>query len=107
MAMIADGRWPNDQDILAHVTRPTRSVNRHSTDDRLDILRRHDFARSDDYPDKMERYQPEALVHRHLPAAALRGIACDSAATRRRIETMVHDSGLALKVAVRTGWYFA
>jgi hypothetical protein len=72
-----------------------------------DILRRHDFARSDDSPDKMERYQAEALVHRHLPAAALRGIACDSAATRRRIETMVHDSGLALRVAVRTGWYFA
>jgi len=26
-AMIADGTWPNDQDILAHFTRPTRSIN--------------------------------------------------------------------------------
>jgi hypothetical protein len=26
-AMIADGRWPTDQDILAYFTRPTRSVN--------------------------------------------------------------------------------
>jgi hypothetical protein len=26
-AMIADGRWPIDQDILAYFTRPTRSVN--------------------------------------------------------------------------------
>ncbi len=26
-AMIANGRWPNDQDILAHFTRPTRSIN--------------------------------------------------------------------------------
>jgi Protein of unknown function (DUF3644) len=26
-AMIADGRWPNDQDILAHFTRPSRSIN--------------------------------------------------------------------------------
>lgn len=26
-AMIDDGRWPNDQDILAYFTRPTRSVN--------------------------------------------------------------------------------
>lgn len=26
-AMIADGRWPNDQDILAYFTRPSRSVN--------------------------------------------------------------------------------
>ncbi len=27
-----------------------------------DILRRHDFARNDSYPDKMERYQAEALA---------------------------------------------
>lgn len=26
-AMIGDGRWPNDQDILAYFTRPTRSIN--------------------------------------------------------------------------------
>lgn len=26
-AMIADGRWSNDQDILAYFTRPTRSIN--------------------------------------------------------------------------------
>jgi len=26
-AMVVDGRWPYDQDILAHFTRPTRSVN--------------------------------------------------------------------------------
>ncbi|WP_301750473.1 DUF3644 domain-containing protein [uncultured Erythrobacter sp.] len=26
-AMIADGRWPNDQDVLAYFTRPSRSVN--------------------------------------------------------------------------------
>ncbi len=26
-AMVADGRWPNDQDILAHFTRPTRSID--------------------------------------------------------------------------------
>lgn len=26
-AMIADGRWPSDQDILAYFTRPTRSIN--------------------------------------------------------------------------------
>ena len=26
-AMVAGGRWPNDQDILAYFTRPTRSIN--------------------------------------------------------------------------------
>jgi len=72
-----------------------------------EILRRHDFARSDEYPDKMDRYQAEALVHRHLPVAALRGIACDSAATQQRVETMVQHAGLGLRVVVRTGWYFS
>jgi hypothetical protein len=26
-AMVADDRWPSDQDVLAHFTRPTRSIN--------------------------------------------------------------------------------
>lgn len=26
-AMVKDGRWPNDQDVLAYFTRPTRSIN--------------------------------------------------------------------------------
>lgn len=26
-AMVADGQWPNDQDILAYFTRPSRSIN--------------------------------------------------------------------------------
>lgn len=26
-AMVADGRWPNDQQVLAYFTRPTRSIN--------------------------------------------------------------------------------
>lgn len=71
-----------------------------------DILRRHDFTRSDDYPDKMERYQAEALVRGHLPVAALRGIACNSVATQRRVKTMVQNAGIALKVVVRPNWYF-
>jgi len=36
-----------------------------------DILRRHDFARDDAYPDKRERYQAEALAHGHVPVCAL------------------------------------
>lgn len=43
-----------------------------------DILRRHDFARSDSYPDKMERYQAEALAHHYVPPEALLGIGCAS-----------------------------
>ncbi len=45
-----------------------------------DILRGHDFARDDRYPDKMERYQAEALIHRYVPPDALFWV---SAAYRR------------------------
>lgn len=71
-----------------------------------DILRRQDFARSDSYPDKMERYQAEALAHRHVPVSALLGVACSSAVTQLRVETLLHNGGSGLKVALRPTWYF-
>lgn len=71
-----------------------------------DILRRSDFRRSEDDPAKMERYQAEALVYRHLPVTALLGIACVSDAACRRTESLVRDAGLALKVVARPAWYF-
>lgn len=71
-----------------------------------DILCRHDFARNDSYPDKMERYQAEALAYRHVPPGALLGIGCVSDAVKPRIEASVQAAGLALQVFVRPGWYF-
>jgi len=40
------------------------------------ILQQHDFKRDAENPEKTDRYQAEALVHRHLPIASLLGIAC-------------------------------
>lgn len=71
-----------------------------------DILRRHDFARSDQYPDKMERYQAEALAHRHVPPAALLGVGCVSPAVKSIIEAQVGATGPALRAVVRPEWYF-
>jgi hypothetical protein len=71
-----------------------------------DILRRHDFARTDGYPDKMERYQAEALAHRFVPPNALLGIGCVSEAVRVSIAASVQSAGRALHVVVRPGWYF-
>jgi hypothetical protein len=70
------------------------------------ILCNHDFARSNDYSDKMERYQAEALVYRHVPASALLGIGCVSNATKPAIEDQIRAANSALKVFVRPGWYF-
>jgi hypothetical protein len=71
-----------------------------------DILCRHDFARSDSYPDKKERYQAEALAHWHVPANCLLGVACVSDAVAPSVETMLQAAGLTLKVFVRPTWYF-
>jgi hypothetical protein len=71
-----------------------------------DILSRHDFARCDAYPDKMERYQAEALAHRHVPSRTLLGIGCPVDSMKSTIEAHIQAAGLALPVFVRPGWYF-
>jgi hypothetical protein len=76
--------------------------------DRIDweILRNRDFKRSDEDPGKMERYQAEALVHRHLPLDALAGVACHGPRERDRLEAQLTARGLSLKLVARPGWYF-
>ncbi|MEQ9245541.1 MAG: DUF4433 domain-containing protein [Nitratireductor sp.] len=71
-----------------------------------DILCRHDFARDDSYPDKMERYQAEALAHRHVPPTALLGIGCVSEPVKATLEANAQATGRTLKVVVRPEWYF-
>jgi hypothetical protein len=71
-----------------------------------DILCRHDFARDDSYPDKMERYQAEALAHRHVTPNALLGVGCVSEAIKPAIEASIQAAGRTLQVFARPGWYF-
>jgi hypothetical protein len=70
------------------------------------ILQRRDFKRDPDDPRKMERYQAEALIHRHLPITGLLGIMCYTDAMKERIEQDVAARGLTLSVHARPGWYF-
>jgi hypothetical protein len=92
-AYTATAKWTNNQADLADMID-------------WDILRGHDFARSDTYPDKMERYQAEALAYRHVPADALLGIGCHSDTVKSSIEAHIKAAGLALPLFVRPGWYF-
>ncbi|MEZ2294712.1 DUF4433 domain-containing protein [Variovorax sp. RCC_210] len=70
------------------------------------ILQARDFKRDLDDPRKLERYQAEALVYRHLPVHGLLGIVCYTDALKLEIETKIAELGLQLPVHVRTGWYF-
>lgn len=76
--------------------------------DKIDwpLLRARDFSRDANDPAKFERYQAEALVHRQLPLAGLRGIICYADNVKAHIEHELRGRGLALPVHVRQGWYF-
>lgn len=71
------------------------------------ILQKRDFKRDpDNDPDKCARYQAEALIHRHLDARHLTGIACYDNTTCAAIESQLQAHGLDLPVRVRADWYF-
>jgi hypothetical protein len=64
-----------------------------------------DFRNDPENPGKIERYQAEALVHRHLPSAGLRAIITHDKPTQIAVEQHVSDSGTGLSVRVMPSWY--
>jgi hypothetical protein len=72
-----------------------------------ELLQRSDFRRDPEDPEKVERYQAEALIYRHLPVENLLGIAACNNQVRGRIADMVQDAHKEVPVAVRTAWYFS
>jgi ssDNA thymidine ADP-ribosyltransferase, DarT len=70
------------------------------------LLQKRDFRRSDEDPGKLERYQAEALVHRHMPTSALMGVVCHSQGDVSGLTKLVEECGLTLQVIARPGWYF-
>lgn len=70
------------------------------------LLQQRDFKRDPDDPGKLERYQAEALVHRHVPLTALLGIVCYTDVIRAEIESKMQAVGVAMPVHTRPHWYF-
>ena len=69
------------------------------------IWQARDFRRDPNDPDKVARYQAEALAHRHVPVTALQGVVCNSAAQEPVLAEMVHNSNAAVTVLSRPEWY--
>jgi hypothetical protein len=88
-------QWAKFHDSLDHL-------------DKIDwpILQARDFKRDPDDPAKFERYQAEALVHRHMPVSALIGVVCYTPALKLSIDQDVAARGLQLAVHARPNWYF-
>jgi hypothetical protein len=70
------------------------------------LLQSRDFKRDPDDPQKMERYQAEALVFQHLPIQGILGVVCYTEKLQQEIEQQTLSRGLKLSVYARTGWYF-
>ena len=69
-------------------------------------LQHRDFKRDVDYPDKIEKYQAEALVHRHLPTGLLVAILCYSDNEKVLLEERRNVLGVNVEISVNQGWYF-
>lgn len=71
-----------------------------------EILQNRDFKRTDEDPEKCDRYQAEALVHQRVPLDALIGIGCHSAAIQKKLESWLDSRNLNIAVKVVPNWYF-
>jgi len=70
------------------------------------LLQTRDFQRDPDDPAKFERYQAEALIHRHLPVNGLLGIVCYTENLKQAIAQQIQMRNLTLPVHARPKWYF-
>lgn len=70
------------------------------------LWQQRDFQRDPENPEKMDRYQAEALIYRHLPIESLQGIVCFTTELESKIKQQVNDKGLSLKVKANPDWYF-
>ena len=61
-------------------------------------LQNRDFRQDNENPDKVERYQAEALIHLHLPIDRLRAIACWGSQEVERVRAWAEEVGADVRV---------
>lgn len=70
------------------------------------ILAARDFQRVPNDPGKIERYQAEALIQRHVPVSALLGLVCHDSQREAQVRGQMSQQGVSLQVVVKPDWYF-
>ena len=91
-AYLMSAEFYNDVHDLVHIDWP--------------LLQSKNFQRDPDDPEKLERYQAEALIHHHLPVEAFRGAVCYTDQVQNQLLELVERNGLGLQVKKLTNWYF-
>jgi hypothetical protein len=67
------------------------------------VLQARDFRRDD--LEKFEKYQAEALIHRHVPVSALLGIVCYDNETRDQTKQLAAAHGATVEIAAQRSWF--
>lgn len=70
------------------------------------LLQARDFKNDPEDPGKKERYQAEALIHRHLPVSGLLGLGCHSRTVEAGLQYELQRRSLTTKLVVQPNWYF-
>jgi hypothetical protein len=65
-----------------------------------------DFKKDPNRPEKVEYYQAEALVFRHVPTTAFLGVVCSCEQTAVIARATIARLGLTVKAFVLPQWYF-
>ena len=71
-----------------------------------ELLQRRDFRRDVEDPEKTDRYQAEALIHKHLKVDQLMGIVCHGSIEERTLLDQMREAGTDLNITVQPNWYF-
>lgn len=70
------------------------------------LLRRKDFRRDLDDPEKTDRYQAEVLIHEFLPVERLLGIVCYGESEETALQELMQEANRGIKVTAQRNLYF-
>lgn len=70
------------------------------------LLQQRNFQRDPNDPEKIERYQAEALIHGHVPIDALLGAVCYTQGVQQEIQQQADGLGVKLDIHCLPAWYF-
>jgi len=70
------------------------------------LLQQRNFQRDPNDPEKVERYQAEALIPRHMPIHALLGAVCYTQQIQQTLQAQAQELGVKLDIRCLPAWYF-
>lgn len=70
------------------------------------LIQNRNFRRDENDPEKVERYQAEALIHQHVPVEALLGAVCHNEQVMKELQEQSVKLGTKFDIRCLPQWYF-